>query len=293
MPNTPKYITLADPTNTNQPRHMAYYECGETANRDVIVCVHGLSRNSLDFGPLAEALTGKYRVICPDVAGRGNSDWLTNKSDYNYVTYVTDAAVMLKQLGLEKVTWIGTSMGGIIGMMLAAHNPGLITRLVLNDIGAVISAEGLNRIIGYVGSSGIFANEADALAYLKSIMAPFGIASEEEWRYMLKISFNLLPNGTYALRYDPDISKPLREAAADKDKPVTDVDLTEFWNKITCPTLILRGTRSDILSEKTATDMRASRPNVSLVELEGVGHAPALLNASQIALITNWLDIRH
>lgn len=290
--STLKYMTLADPFMPMQPRHLAYYEYGAPENPKTIICVHGLSRNSLDFGYLAQYLSEKYRVICPDIAGRGNSDWLVNGQYYNYATYVADITLLLKNLSLTQIDWIGTSMGGIIGMMMAAGNPGLIRRLVLNDIGAIVLATGLKRILGYVGTSGIFASKDDAMAYLKSTLAPFGLTSETEWQYMLQISCNVLPDGKYSLRYDPAISEPFRNAAKTGTE-ITDIDLSAFWKPIACPTLILRGENSDILSSQTAQDMAHARPDVTLKEFAGAGHAPALLSAAQIMVITDWLDITH
>lgn len=285
------YITLSDPSCEARPRHMAYYEFGDKTNPNAIICVHGLSRNGLDFRPLAMELSKHYRVICPDIAGRGYSDWLSNKSDYNYLTYLSDIRSLMTQLGIFTSDWIGTSMGGIIGMMLAASQPETIKRLILNDIGKTVSAEGLKRIISYVGSSSIFTTHEVALAYLKVIIAPFGISSEAHWQFMFDSSFRKLHDGSYVLRYDPDISKPLHETAA-KDDAINDIDLSAFWNEVKCQALILRGKTSDILTEKTASEMCMDRTDVKLVEFSGIGHAPALLDEFQINVITDWLDIK-
>lgn len=288
MPLISNYITLLDPTTAAKPRHLAYYEFGERNNPDVILCVHGLSRNGLDFERLATALSAKYRVICPDVAGRGNSDWLQNKNDYNYGVYCADIIALLLQLGIHQISWIGTSMGGIIGMMLAAGNPALIKKLVLNDVGSVVSAEGLMRIAGYVGTSGIFETAAQAETYMKSIMSTWGITSDDEWKEMMNATFATLPGNQFMLRYDPDISQPFR-AALNASSQIQDIDLSAFWNAVHCPTLVLRGVVSDILSKKTALAMCA-KLEVTVKEIKAAGHAPALLAADQIGLITDWLD---
>jgi len=285
------YLTLSEPSNPAQPRHLAYWQWGDPYNPRVIVCVHGLSRNGRDFDTLAQALASEYRVLCPDMAGRGKSDWLTRKTDYNYPLYMADTMAFLDQMRLEQVTWIGTSMGGIIGMMLAAQQPQRISRMVLNDVGAIVSAKGLKRILNYVGSGNIFANADEAMAYLKPIITPWGIASEEQWQKMFAASFTALPDGRYALAYDPDISQPFKEATSKADT-IADIDLSMVWNAIACPVLILRGSNSDILTHDTALAMCQRAVPTKLVEFEGAGHAPALLDDTQIRPIVDWLDIR-
>ncbi|HEU5046694.1 MAG TPA: alpha/beta hydrolase [Rickettsiales bacterium] len=291
MPPEPRYITLSEPANEAQPRHIAYYEFGDPSNPNVILCSHGLSRNGLDFERLAIRLAPRYRVLCPDMAGRGYSDWLIRKSDYSYTTYFNDTLALLTHLNIAQVDWIGTSMGGILGMMLASAQPGRIKRMVLNDVGKIVSAAGLKRIMGYVGVSGNFANREEANAALRKNAATFGVKSEEDWAFMFNTTYKALSDGQYALRYDPDISIPFRESAV-KDEEIKDIDLSPFWNAVTCPVLILRGGNSDILSRETAQAMRSEKNNVTLTEVEGVGHAPALIDDFQIKTVTDWLDIK-
>ena len=284
-----RYLTLNDPSNPAQPRHLAYYEWGESTNPEVVVCLHGLSRNARDFNFLAQTLALHYRVLCVDIAGRGRSDWLVNKADYNYLVYLQDVRALLDALKLGQITLIGTSMGGIIGMMLAAQWKDSIKRLVLNDIGKTVSAIGLKRIISYVGTSGLFATKEEAMAYLRSIIAPFGISSEVQWQHMFETSFNALADGRYALAYDPGISQPFKEASNTKDA-IADIDLTVVWNAVECPVLILRGEVSDILTQETAMAMCQRVASTKLVEIKNAGHAPALLDESQIRIITDWLE---
>ncbi len=284
----PKYITLSEPSNPAEPRHMAYYEIGEANNANIVLCVHGLSRNGLDFEVLAQSLAPKYRVICPDMAGRGKSNWLTNKDGYNYYTYLADILLLINQLKITKFDWVGTSMGGIIGMMLAAQYPQFFKKMVLNDVGSVVSAKGLNRILGYVGKQTVFANEAEAMTTLKSIITFFGISSEEQWQQMFRASFVKLPDGRVAFAYDPEINKPFRETAL-KGDAITDVDLSAIWNAVQCPVLILRGAISDILTRETANKMCERQISTKLIEFAGVGHAPALLDENQITVIKDWL----
>jgi len=282
------YLTLSDPYELARPRHLAYLEWGDKNNPNVVVCSHGLSRNAHDFDLLAEALSNRFRVICVDMAGRGKSDWLVSKSGYTYALYVADSLALLDHLKISRTLWLGTSMGGIIGMMIAAAQKQRISGLVLNDVGAVISAEGLKRILGYVGVGSAFKTAEEAMTYLKSVLAPFNITSEAHWKYMFDASFSVLPDGRYALAYDPGINQPFRDAVS-KPEGIADVDLTAVWNEITCPTLLLRGERSDILPKAVAESMQQSRQSVKLVEIKDTGHAPALLDEAQIRLVTDWM----
>ena len=276
------YLTLTAPNNPAQPRHLAYYEYGDKTNHNVVICVHGLSRNGLDFELLANALAEKYRVICPDIAGRGKSDWLTNKDDYNYAIYVADIFALCWHLGLTQFDWVGTSMGGIIGMMIAAQQPNLIKKMVLNDVGSIVWAKGLKRISSYVGKQTDFTNEAEAKTYIDLNFSSWGIFSKEK---LFNATFTKLPNGSFALAYDPDISK----AFLVNSEEIKDVDLSAIWQAVTCPVLLLRGEVSDILSKETAESMCNRPAPTKLVEFAGIGHAPALMDDEQIGIIKDWL----
>jgi pimeloyl-ACP methyl ester carboxylesterase len=280
------YADTCEPGSHSPLRRIAYYQFGREDNPDKVICLHGLTRNGLDFEWLALELAKDFHVICPDMAGRGNSDWLADKSAYNYATYIADIGALSAALSLTQVDWIGTSMGGILGMMLAAQQPSFIKSLVLNDIGAVVSAQGLLRIASYIGNGMDFADKADAMAYAKSIFAPFGIRSEEHWQQLFKASFIQLADGRYALAYDPDIGKPFMQSVSDD---MADIDLSGFWNRVECPSLVLRGGHSDILSHANAKAMCESKPQAELVEWAGIGHAPSLLEPAQIDLIADWL----
>ena len=282
------FLVLSDPSSLKKMRRLAWREYGDAHNKRVIVCVHGLSRNSLDFDKIAQVLSTHYRVISVDVAGRGESDWLEDKNDYNYGVYLNDMHALFAHLQLNCVHWLGTSMGGIIGMMLGAQYPALIRRLILNDVGCVVSAEGLKRILGTADKKWMFDEKAAALAYLKTVITTFGIQSEEDWEYMFWASFKQTEEGKYCFRHDPDITRAFRESAM-QDQGIQDVDLSMFWNAISCPVLLLRGMESDIITHEAASIM-GKRPEVSVVEFEGVGHVPALLDSQQIETVTNWLD---
>ncbi len=233
---------------------------------------------------LAAALAGEYRVVCPDVVGRGASDWLAEKSDYGYPQYMNDMATLLAHLGAESVHWVGTSMGGLIGMMLAAQAASPVERLVMNDVGPFIPAPALERIAAYVGLDPKFAGIEELDAYLRDIYAPFGPFSDVHWQGLVRSSVRELDDGRVGLAYDPGIAEPIRAM------PRADVDLWPIWSGVQCPVLVIRGERSDVLTAEVAEQMAASRARVRLEVLPGIGHAPTLMSEEQIALVAEWLS---
>lgn len=275
----PRQHTFLTPSS----HQVAYVEWGDSANPEVLFCVHGLTRNSRDFDALAKVLSTRYRVICPDVVGRGKSEWLKDKSAYNYTTYIADMLALIESLSLKKLDWVGTSMGGLIGMTIAAFHPGLIGKLVLNDIGPFVPGEALKRIGKYVGKSPDFADKAAAEAHMRVIFSPFGISNDGHWKHMVEHGVHEGEGGKLRLSYDPAIA----EAFAGKE--MQDVNLWGLWEQITARTLVLRGATSDILLPETAQRMTMEGPKATLVEFAGVGHAPALMDDAQIAIINNWL----
>lgn len=264
-----------------------YYEWG-TGDK-VVFCVHGLTRNARDFDYLACDLANHgFRVICPDVVGRGKSGWLSNPAFYGYPLYVADMIFLMTQLGLKDVLWVGTSMGGLIGMMLEAGTPHMIKRMVLNDIGPFMNKEALQRIGSYVGNNMSFPNRAEAEKYLKEVvLKPFGIKKQEHWDHMLANSFNVKEDGSHTLSYDPNIGMAFWNKRG-KLRKMFDINLWPMWENINCPMLVLRGEESDLLSRDTAKRM-AEKPETKLIELPGVGHAPSLLEEEQISLVRDWL----
>jgi pimeloyl-ACP methyl ester carboxylesterase len=283
-------------------RHIVFYcEWGDPKNTDIIVCVHGLSRNSRDFDFLAAALADKYRVICIDVVGRGKSEWLHDKSGYDYETYVADIIKLFDHLKIRKTDWVGTSMGGIIGMIIASRYPHIIGNLVLNDIGPMIPGDAIARILSYVGASYEFHNIIDAEKTLRDRMATFGIQKEEHWKHIVKYSIIKKLNGKYTFAYDPNIipspklANRLRGLLAKivpgrKTSGFPDVNLMDIWNKISCPILVLRGKLSDVLTSEVITLMHDShKEDLRVVELENIGHAPMLMDEGQIGIVRNWL----
>jgi pimeloyl-ACP methyl ester carboxylesterase len=262
---------------------LAYWEWPGPKGARTVLCVHGLTRNGRDFDALAEAMSPTCRVICPDVPGRGQSEWLAHPTDYGYPVYLGDMAALLARLDVDEVDWVGTSMGGIIGMLMAAQPGAPIRRLVINDVGPLIAKEGVQRIATYIGHDPSFADTAALEAELRTIAAPFGPLSDAQWRHLATISTRRKPDGSVGFAYDPHIADPFRAA------PAADVDLWAQWEAIKCPTLVLRGAQSDLLRAADAQAMTQRGPKAKLVEFPGIGHAPALMAADQIATIRDFL----
>ena len=262
---------------------LAYVEWPGPKDAPVLVCVHGLTRNARDFDGLAQALSQHYRVICPDMPGRGKSAWLDDAADYAYPLYLADMAALIARLDVEHVDWVGTSMGGLIGMLFAALPGAPVRRLVMNDVGPFIAKEGLQRIAMYVGLDPSFADLAALETALRIVFAPFGPLTDAQWHHMAEFSARAKPDGTLGLSYDPKIAVPFQQ------QPIEDVDLWAQWDKIACPVLVLRGERSDILRREDAEAMTRRGPQARLAEFAGIGHAPALMAADQIATIRDFL----
>jgi len=292
---------------------VAYFDWGSPASDHVVVCVHGLARNSRDFDFLARELARRCRVVCMDVAGRGESEWLADKGDYRFSTYLADAASLMARittplavpffgtfrgrrnatLGPGRIDWVGTSMGGLIGMLLAAKPGSPIRRLVLNDVGAFIPWSALFRLKGYVGGDRSFSSIAEVEAYLREACAQFGPLADEHWRHLAEHSVQGGSGDDYRLRYDPGIGETLR-GHADPEFPLgpnifAGIDLWSIWSEIRCPVLVLRGAESDVLRAATVTEMREVKPDLEVVEFAGVGHAPALMSGEQIEAVRRFL----
>jgi pimeloyl-ACP methyl ester carboxylesterase len=264
---------------------LSYLDWGDPgAPRGVLVCVHGLTRCARDFDVLAQALVDQYRVVCPDMPGRGYSDWLKNPLEYALPTYLNDIVTLIARLDVEEVDWLGTSMGGLIGMALAAQPGTPIRRLVLNEAGPLVRAESLERIARYVGRAPSFASFADAERYVREVSAPFGPHSDAEWRFLTEHVMRQQPDGRYITHYDPQIA-----VAFNANLPHQDIDLWSFWDEIASPTLVVRGELSDLLARETAAEMRTRGPRAEVVEIAGVGHAPTLMKPDQIATVREFL----
>ncbi|HMM55099.1 MAG TPA: alpha/beta hydrolase [Candidatus Desulfobacillus sp.] len=263
---------------------MAYVEWGDPANPRVLVCVHGLTRNARDFDVLAQALAGHYRVVCPDVVGRGRSNWLRVKEHYQIQQYVADMVTLIARLGVDEVHWVGTSMGGMIGMALAAQEDTPITRLVLNDVGPLIEAAAIRRIGEYLGVMPHFDSFEDAVRYIRQISASFGDLSEAQWRHLTEHVTRQTADGGYEFLYDPGIAVPFRKEISDDD-----ISLWPLYDAIRCPTLVLRGAESDLLSHETCLEMGRRGPQASIAEIPGVGHAPMFFDGAQVAIVKEFL----
>jgi len=260
---------------------LAWMEWGPEGGAPVI-CVHGLTRTGRDFDALAAALAARgRRVLCPDMPGRGESDPLPDPSLYRNDVHAAACAHLLAVLGETPVDWVGTSMGGIIGIILAAMPGTPIRRFVINDVGPFIPAAALARIGEYLGRAWVFPDLAAAEAHARKAYAPFGALTDAEWRHLTETSVRPLPEGGFRPHYDPAI------AAAFRDPP-QDVELWPLWDRIAVPTLVLRGEHSDLLLPETAERM-AEKPHVRVETIAGCGHAPALLDPLQIDLVARFL----
>jgi pimeloyl-ACP methyl ester carboxylesterase len=263
---------------------IAYREWGDPRNPGVLVCVHGITRCARDFDALAAALSDRYRIVCPDMAGRGDSDWLPDPMLYAIPQYVADMVTLIARLDVERVHWVGTSMGGLIGMSLAVQPETPITRLVVNDVGPVVGKAAIDRIASYIGMAPAFPDFAAAEKYVRSVIATFGPHSEAEWRFLAEVVLRRNPDGSLRMHYDPKIAEPFRAALPEKD-----LELWPLWDAIRCPVLVLRGADSDLLLAATAEEMTRRGPGAEVVEIDGTGHAPALMAKDQIEIVRDWL----
>ncbi len=276
---------------------MAYWEWGARDHPRVVVCVHGLTRQGRDFDTLARALAADCRVICPDVVGRGRSDWLTDPMGYQLPTYVADMVALVARLGAAQVDWVGTSMGGLIGLGLASlrdrDGTSVVRRLLLNDVGPAIRFEAIQRIGGYLGVPKRFASEDEAADYLWSISSGFGPHTREQWLALTRPQLKAVEDEHglgFVSHYDPRIALPFK-AVTPELAAAGEALLWQRYDSLGCPTLVLRGAQSDLLSHETAEAMTQRGPKARLVELPGVGHAPTLVADDQVALVREFLGL--
>ncbi|WP_374385332.1 alpha/beta fold hydrolase [Dongia sp.] len=261
---------------------VAYAEWGDPQAARTIVCCHGLTRNGRDFDALAKELAKSARVICPDIVGRGRSEWLRDPAHYGYPQYCADMAALIARLDVTELDWVGTSMGGLIGMTLAAQAGSPIRRLVINDVGPFVPKAALLRIADYVGLDNRFSSLTSLETHLKKVLAPFGPLTDAQWQHLVAYGHRRRDDGTFGLAYDPAIAENVKKA-------VQDWDLWALWDRISIPTLLLRGGDSDLLLPQTADEMTRRGPRAKLVTFPGMGHAPALMAPDQISVIEAWL----
>ena len=272
--------------------HMSYKEWGDENNPNILICVHGVTRVGDDFDTLAQALSGNYRIICPDVVGRGRSGHLRDPRMYLVPQYVSDMVTLIARVTAHneraQIDWFGTSMGGLIGMALASLPGNPVRKLVLNDIGPTLDPAALLRIGDYIGQDLKFPDFDTAASFVRDVSASFGEHTDEQWHKLATDVLREQPDGQWVRHYDMGLAQPFRTATPESAK----ADQAALWacyDAIRCPTLLVRGANSDLLSHETAQEMTTRGPKARLVEIPGVGHAPTFIHADQIAIARAFL----
>ena len=277
---TLRHVSCASPRGLHR---IGYAEWGHR-DAPVLLCVHGLSRNGRDFDRIAERLCDRYRVVCPDMLGRGASARAVDPQLYTVPQYVADCVTLIARLDVEQLTWLGTSMGGVIGMVMASMPGNAISRLILNDIGPVIGATGLARIGAYVGNDPSYASFEEGEQAMRGMMGEFGPHTDEQFRYLSR--HYLVPKGDrWSFHYDPNIGVPFREAM--KQPPAS---MWPVYDAIRCRTYVIRGGTSDILEAEVAQEMTRRGPRATLAEIPGVGHTPTFIADDQIEVVERFLS---
>ncbi|WP_342116145.1 alpha/beta fold hydrolase [Pseudoduganella sp. OTU4001] len=271
---------------------MAYKEWGDEDNPNVLVCVHGVTRVSDDFDNLAQSLCKDYRVVCPDVVGRGRSGHLRNPQLYRIPQYVSDMVTLLARVlakgERQTVDWFGTSMGGLIGMGLASLPDSPISKLVLNDIGPTLDWTAIQRIGDYIAQDVRFPSFEAGAEFVKMVSVTFGQHTDEEWRKLAADVLRQEKDGSWVRHYDMGLALPFQSVTPESAK-ADEAALWAAYDAIRCPTLLVRGANSDLLSRATAEMMTQRGPHARLVEIAGVGHAPTFLHDDQIAIAKDFL----
>lgn len=284
--------------------HIAYSEWSGSASHhtpEPLICAHGLTRNSRDFDTLAAYISSRGQaVFCPDIVGRGDSDWLKNPLHYTYEQYLADMNGMITRTGATQVDWLGTSLGGLLGMVLASQPNTPIKRLILNDIGPQIPTKGLMRLSAYAGKDPDFTSIEEAKRYYKKVMADIGDLTDAQWQIITENTIREVSPGKYIAKTDHGVklsqakSKLAWKAVMHPFKAfegsLFDVDLWHIWRKVTCPVLLIHGKKSDILLPSIIRKMCTIHPDTEIMEIDDAGHAPALLNTAQHEMIFKWLN---
>lgn len=274
-------------TSPSGLHRMAYTEWGRSDNPRVIICAHGYTRTGRDFDYLAGALQAGYRVVCPDIVGRGRSEWLRDKMGYVLPQYVSDMVTLIARLDVEEVHWVGTSLGGMIGMILASQEENFISSIVLNDIGPLVTGDAIRRIGQYIGKAPDFATFAEVMDYSLPVTKAMGLGehTEEQWHFLIEhLVHQRAEDGRWEFLYDRGLADPFRLA-----RLFPSIDLWSVYDRIICPTLAIRGAESNILRRDDWLLMAERGPRASLVEIPGVGHAPTLLSEQQIGIVADFL----
>lgn len=263
---------------------LQYVDWGSEMSPDKVLCVHGLTRNGRDFDKLANRLSESAQVVCPDLVGRGKSDWLEDPGDYHLLQYNMDMAVLAAWVGFDRYDWIGTSLGGLMGIAMAGMRNSPIRRLIINDVAPSIPTRALHRIATYMGQSQFFASMDEAEAHLRETLAPFAPMTDDDWARMAVHSTIVTDKGLM-MHHDPGIMVNFRRFAL-----FMHFSLWRYWERITCPVLILRGTESDFLTEDLFDRMLKRLPHAEALQFDGIGHTPTLNAPGQIDPIVDWLD---
>lgn len=263
---------------------IAYRDWGHHSPKRTVLCVHGLIRNSHDFDVLASRLADDRRVVCPDLVGRGASGWLSHPSEYDLSQYNLDATMLTARLGDRTFDWIGTSLGGLVGIALAGMRKSPIRRLIVNDIAPIVPMAALRRISSYIDCDATFDDLNEVEGRLRDIYQDFGPMTDDDWAHMARHSVRETAQG-YALHHDPAIMYNFRAYWLS-----VHFNLWSYWEAIDCPVLILRGTKSDFLTERLLAEMLSRLPHADFFEFENIGHTPMLNSASQIDPVMDWLD---
>ncbi|MGX7709161.1 alpha/beta fold hydrolase [Methylobacterium sp. Gmos1] len=265
---------------------VSYVDWGPLDAVRVAVCVHGLTRQGRDFDVLAESLVRRgWRVVCPDLVGRGLSGRLKDPDDYGLPQYVVDMTMLVAHLGVDEVDWIGTSLGGLIGVLMASKEQTPVRSLVINDIGPHLPWLALRRIGEDVRAAPrSYPDFASAVRHVREVYAPFGRLTDGQWEHLARHSFFETEQGTWVSHFDPGIGEAFRPGR------IFNNSFWQFWDRIRCPTLVLRGQRSDLLRPDTAQQMMRRGPRADLIEFPDCGHAPALLDSGQTALVADWVE---
>ena len=274
-------VTLPDPAGTHQ---MVYYEWGNPQNPRVLVCLHGLTRNSRDFDFLAAALHNDYRILAPDLIGRGKSDWLKDPELYTIHQYVADMMGWMHQLGLKEVDWLGVSLGGIIGMLIAGlpHSP--VQHLALVDIGPIVKRTSVVHLSSEVAENPVFKSLGELKDFLKKTYATTGTMESYHWDHLLAYDHITLPDGTFARAYDPELFRSF--------VPMQHEDIV-FWpvfEALHLPMFVLHGEKSVVLTPDICAEMKRLQPSITFVDLPGITHAPSMMDEKHIGLVKQWLE---
>ncbi|MBR7799017.1 alpha/beta fold hydrolase [Undibacterium fentianense] len=267
---------------------MSYKEWGDPDNTKVLICVHGITRVADDFDAIAQALEQDYRVICPDVVGRGQSDFLSNPQLYQIPQYVSDMVTLLARLNAKTVDWLGTSMGGLIGLILASMKGNPIRKMILNDVGPSLNFDGLRRIGELIAQDVRFDTFEEGELFIRNVSQSFGKHSDAQWRKLARDVLKQNAEGKWVRHYDLGLAIPVQATTAETAK-LAEQMLWAAYDAMTCETLLIRGAESDLLSADTAQVMHSRGPRAKVCEIQGVGHAPSLVQEDQIAIVREFL----